>query len=633
MATPDQLQSQSIAWASNLVDRAQALTDSAQEAINNIDSGKIDYSIPLAQAFKEPDQIESPELHSVAFEIPAEPVKPGDIQQISPLVIGDLPTFGVVAPTLTLPSRPAELGAFTTAPPQLNIDAKFPTPPAALESPNFEAPTIGSYAMPVRPDISLPTFDEVAPSGDLPVLGDVSSKFVATYREQAPAMMSAIESKMDSFVAKYNPQYHAQLSMIEGQLAKYFSGGTALKPEVENAIYERSRDKISSEYLRNIAAVDADGARRGFTIPTVAMNAARLQLRVNAGDNLARSSIEIATDQAQREQANLQFAVTASSQMRTTMLQAALTKESNMIQVNSAAIDMSRIAVDMIIEGYNAELEGFKFRLGRYQAIASVLETKLRMALAGVEVYKADIDALEALTNVDRAKVEIYTAQLEGLQTQANVYKTQVDAVVAKADLEKLKLEIFQTEAQVYATQAQAKNAEWSGYSAAIQGEQAKIAIFDSQARAYQTELAGFQAKIDAQTAQLDAEIRRNEAISQQYAADISAFTSIVSARGEVARNDLANQSLAVQAFQVKAAAAVAEAQSRASYYTSVNQVGIEQARLFTQQSLDRGRLMLEKTKAIAEGTTSLGRTVEGAASAAMSGVVSLAATTVNTSS
>lgn len=631
MATPEQLQSQSISWANDLVTQSKALNEAAQQAIQAIDTGSIDYSIPLAQAFKEPDRITRPELHSVAIETPDEPQRPGDFQEVSPLDVGAMPIFTAVAPTLTMPSTPAGIGSFNIVAPEINIEAKFPTPPAALDNPNFQAPALGTYAAPVKPDIVLPTFDDVAPDDDIPALGDVSAAFVSAYREQAPAMMTAVESKLDGFMSKYNPQYHSQLAKIEGQLSKYLDGGSALKPAIENAYYERSRDKLSSEYLRNLNAADADAARRGFTLPPGALNAARLQLRRDAGDNLARSAIEIATSQAQMEQQNLQFAITTSSQMRTSFLQIGLGHQSAMIQTLTIAVQMAQETADLMVQGYNSALEGFKLRLNVYQAKAAVFETLLRAAQTGIEIYRAEIEALQALTNVDRAKVELYTSQLQGLQTLANVYKTQVDATVAKADLEKIKLDVYRTQAEVYSTQVQAKNAEWGAYTAQIQGEQAKLSVFETQARAYQTQLGGYSAQIQAKTAELDATIRRNEAITRQYEAETRTFASVVQARGEVARNDLANQSLAVQAFQVEAAAAVAEAQSRASYYQSVNQVGIEQARLFTQQSLEKGKMKLEQTKAIADSTISLGRTIEGAAGAAMSGVVSLAATTLNT--
>jgi hypothetical protein len=628
VATVADFQNQSIAWANDLVNQGKALTEAAQQAIQGIDSGTTDYSIPLAQAFKEPDKITRPTLHSVAFEAPTEPVKPGDYQHVSPIVVGATPIFDIAAPTLTMPSRPSEIGTFDVTAPVIDIDARFPTPPAALENPMFQAPTLGTYETPDKPNIVLPSFDALAPDGEPVALGDLSSRFVASAREQMPQLMDAVEAKLDGFVNKYDPNFQVQRAKLEDQLSKFLDGGTGFKPEVENAIHERSRDKISAEYLRNIAAVDADGARRGFTIPSGAMNAARLQLRVNAGDNLARSAIDIATKQAELEQANLQFAVTASSQIRTSMLQIAVSQQANMITVMSAAIDFANDAVGFMVQGYNAALEGFKYKLNVYQVKATVFETQLRGALAGIEVYKAEIDALQALTNVDRSKVELYAAQLGGLQTLANVYKTQVDATVAKADLEKIKLDIYRTQAEVFSVQTQAKNAEWGAYSAAIQGEQAKLGVYESQARVFQTKIDGYQAQIQSETAKLDASIRQNEALTRNYEAETRTFAAIVQARSELARNDLANQSLAVQAYQVEAAAAVAEAQSRASYYASVNQVGIEQARLFTQQSIERGKMKLEKTKAIADSTIGLGRTIEGAAGAAMSGVVSLAAST-----
>lgn len=628
----DTLQSTALGYAQGFVTDAKAALTDAATAIQNIDTGAVDYAIPLAQAFKEPDKISRPVLHSVKFDLPTEPALPDSLRELSDLTFDPIPVFNAVAPELELPSRPSEIGAFNGVAPQIVLDTVFPELPAALSNFDFAPPVIPERSAPVRPEFAIPDFEAPAPEGGVGSLGDLSAKFLTSYREAAPEMMSVIEQRMDAMLTKYNPRYFTQLEQIEAQLAKYMAGGTGFKASIENQFQERARDKINAEYQRALALSETDSAKRGFSIPPGALMSARQALRKDAGDNISRAAVEMSIKQAEIEQANLQFAVTQSSQLRTQMLANSIQHEQAMITVNGQAIEAAKDITQFIIDAFNSEVKRVELDIQVFQARVALFEQLMKRSQLAVDIYRAEISALEGLATVDNLKIAVYNSRINGLQALAGLFKTQVDAVVSKAELQKIKVDLFRAEVETYSARVSAKNSEYQAYSAALAGEEAKFKIYETQAGVFSQRISGYRATIESKTAQLSAQVQRNDAIIKQYQAQVGAFSTVVGARAEVARNDLDNQRLNVVAYQAEASAAVAEAQSRASYYASVNQVGIEQARLFTQQSLDRAKLKLTKTTSIAGAVQTLGATYQSAASSAMAGTLTFAGATENAS-
>jgi hypothetical protein len=228
------------------------------------------------------------------------------------------------APTITLPTLPNQAAEFTVTPPAITTDFAFPDLPAELVNPVIAAPTLPDRIEPTAPTIALPSFDGVAPTGDMTPPEDLAGQMVAAYNDVRPAMVAAIGSHVDAWLTRHNPQFFTQLQRIEDQLATYLAGGTGLSSDVEDAIYERAKDKEIAEARRTSRQAYANAAARGFTIPDGAVFSQDARARQAASDNLARSANEIAIKQAEMEQANLQFAVTTSTGLRQAMLSASL---------------------------------------------------------------------------------------------------------------------------------------------------------------------------------------------------------------------------------------------------------------------------------------------------------------------
>ena len=579
MASAEELINDARSYAAEVLDSARTALDSAANQINSVGFAQPDLDLdPIDQQLPVPDLPDVPEFAGVELSLPADPGSAPAFQDIGTINTGDAPVLSASVPTLNLPSQPTPVASFTGTLPIIDTQVEFPEPPDQLINPLIAEPVIQDRAAPAKPDVVLPIFDAAAPVFSAVAPTDLRGEMERAYRDMSPTVTAVLEGQVDALIGKYCPRFHSGMEQMEAQLQRFLDGGTGFKPAVENAIYERTKDKALGEYRRTRDAAWADAAARGFTLPNGALMAAQMQARQSAADNLARAASDIAIKQAEIEQQNLQFAVTTSANLRTTIFNSALSYHQNLIQINGQVLDYAKTAVSLLVETFNTEVKAFSARLDAWRAEAAVFEVRLKGVLASIDLYKAEIDALQALTQVDMAKVNVFKARLEALDSLASVYRSRIDAIVTKANMQKLKLDLFQSQVQAYSAQVQAKNSEWQGYSAALGGEEVKARIFGTQVQAFGAEVNGWTAKINAQSEAVRAASLTNESRARQYEAAWRAYSAVVSAKGEVARTQLESDRQQLLAFQAKTQAQVSYAQTAATFYKARADVQVSYA-------------------------------------------------------
>ena len=467
------------------------------------------------------------------------PVRPSELRDFSlPApeldLTGNFPAAPVIAdgvmpdaPSITLPAQPGAGRAFTESLPVIKTEFDFPEPPELLTAIGA-MPELAWPDMPDRPQIDVPQFNVLAPvlNGQAPT--GLDAKFMSAYREAAPSFFAALDGQMDAGLKRLNPAYHDQLALMEGKLQSFIAdGGTALKPEIEDAIYARTTGKVHAEFKRVRSTAYADAARRGFTLPDgVAFSAVR-QARQDGADNNTRAAVEIAIKMAELEQQNIQFAITTSGQLRNTAMQAAISYHQNLISINGQALDAAKSVLAMMIEGYNTEVKLYEARLGGYRADAAVFEAHMRGVSTHIEIFKAEIAGFEAEVQVDTAKVNAYRAKVDAAQAIGALYKSQVEAIVSQAGLEKLKIESFGARVEAYRSEVQAKVAEWQGFSAAVNGEEAKAQIYAQQVQGFKAGVEAGAVKVTSYRTMVDAEISKlalQKLKIEGFAAQVQAF-------------------------------------------------------------------------------------------------------------
>lgn len=515
-------------------------------------------AVPVDNLPDPPALVKMDPLERVVYDAPPRPAAAPVFQDVGAVSLGQAPVLQATRPNLVQPATPTQIAPFLGTAPAISTQFDFPEPPTQLLNPTIPEPVIADRPEPVKPQVMLPEFSAVRPVNTAQAPADLAADFERGFQGAQTALVSSISGYVDQMLDRYNPQYSSQMARIEAQLTRYMEGGTGLSPDVENAIYERGRDKIQAEHARARDAAWSDAASRGFTLPDGVLHATVARSRQAAADNLARAATEIAIKQAEMEQQNLQFAVTTSTGLRTAVMSAALNHWQTLASISGQAIEYGKTVASLLVETYNARVRAFQVELDAYRAEAAVYDTRLKAALAAIDLYKAEVDVLQSMVQVDTAKINAYRARIESLGTLASVYRSRIDAITSKAGLEKLKLELFQSQVQTYTAQVQAKEAEWRGYAAAMSGEETKLRAFGEEVRAYSAQVDGYRAETAAKAEAVRAQAAVNEARARQFEAQMRAYSADVNARTEEARVNVAIEGQKLQAFQAEAQAAIA---------------------------------------------------------------------------
>jgi hypothetical protein len=617
------------AYADSLVAQATNALNDATDAVNAVgytDPGYVPVTLPATPPTS--ISLSLPTFNTVTLDLPAAPTTTLVFQDISPIVPGAQPTLNATVPTLTLPTAPSQTAGFNEAAPTINTGLAFPTAPDELLHPTFSAPTLADRMEPTKPQTTLPGFSAAAPTDTTVAPTNLDTTFDTAYRTAAPSTMAMVNGYVDAELTKLNPRYTEQMGAIENQLAAYLAGGTGLSADVENAIYERAKDKNLGEARRVRDTAFNDMAGRGFTMPTGALLSAAQQARQNGADSLARASTEITVMQAEMEQKNLQFAVTTSASIRQWVVAATLSYMQNLVSINGQALDYAKSILGAVIEVYNASVKAFSVRLDAYRAQAAVYETQLKSAMAGIELYRIEIQALEALTQVDKAKVDVYRARIESLTALSGVFRAQVEAVLGQVTLEKSKLDLFQSKVQAYSAVVQGKNVEWQGYRAAIEGQTALVGIYNSQVQGFVAQTEAYKTGISAQSEVVRAQAATNAARATQYNATLDGYKTIVATRGEVARTQLENQRQTVTAFDSQVRFELGKAQVANEYYKASSTVGIANADFRIRSALGFIESRRGYQSVLAQLASTNASVYGGTAAAGLSGLNSLASET-----
>lgn len=541
---------------------------------------------------------------------------------------GEPPTSNAINPGIELPSTPAELDSFLSVvgPPPSIGDITVPVTPSALNSIDFTPPTLSAIVVPPAPSVVLPEFSATSPDTDIAPPTDFADDFAANYANMSVSMRNTLNNALDAELSKLNPEYHSQIARLEGKLTTYIDGGTALTPEVEQAIYNRGRDRVNAEYEKTRASIVAEGASLGFTIPGGAQYSALARARQAAADNNSRAAMEIAIKQAEMEQANIQFALTQSQNLRGVILSSVMAWLGNMAQINGQSLEYARNVMQAAVSLYETMVRIVTARIEVYKAEAQVYEVRLKAVLAVYDLYQAQIKALEAQVNVDRAKVDAFSAQMGAYGHLANAYQASIQGAMAQAQMEKIKVDIYEAMVRSYGAMVSAKQAEWQGYTAGVQGETAKVSAYETEVRAYGQEVQAYSVKVQAYKAKVEAVSAKNQAALGAYEASVRAYTATVQGESE-------NSKAQVQSFEstISAWKAGMEAQGIADRVNLESILG--EQRLAQSQYDMNTRVAIAAASTYSDYTFNVAKTVISASSilgnmagSAMAGVTALGA-------
>lgn len=517
----------------------------------------------------------APLLDAVFPSAPGEP----QTEAVTLPSVGDAPVFTASAPAVDLDiTPPSELSA--TLPVSPDVDTvTIPTAPS-LDLP--AVPSLFGIDIPAAPTLNLPTFD--AQLGDSPLAPDANFSFTeTTYSDD---LLDLLRTRL--------------YEMVDGM-------HTGIPVAVEQAIWQRGRDREAALMRAGLDDIRRIQAARGFTQPPGAASLLALAVIQKAQDAAATLNREVMIKQAELEQQNRQFAISSAMQ-----LEGALLVYAN--QQAQRAFEAARYGVEALIAVFQAKVAKYNADVQAYAVQAQVFKSLLEAELAKLEIYKAQLDGQRLIGEINVQLVNVYKTRVDAARTVIDLFRAQVEAARAQIDAGKSEIEVFGARVQAFEATVRAKAVEYDGYASRIKAEVSKLEAFRTYADAYRSQVEGYSAGIQAKTAlsALDVKIKQEvpldayKARIQAYQGQVAAVAEQIKAVADVFDAEVRAYAAGIQGQSAQVGAEAEVVKAEASAYSASANAEIEAARLSTQTLIEQVRLRVEAIRGSAQVSAQL---------------------------
>lgn len=441
-----------------------------------------------------------------------------------PDIASEIPTYVPIVTGLVVPDAPPYVAPDKPTAPALNLDFVEPAEPTA-DYGTLDA--LDELNLPTYTPVVLPSFNEITPTFDtLPP---------------------------NPFIQWQEPEYDSDVrDSIESVLATMLAGGTGLPAAVENAIWDRGRDRETREAAALYIAADEEMSSKGFMYPPGRLNGQRIAIRDASDRKINELSREVMVKQADLEQVNRNFAVTAGINFEQVFV-------TLFIAVVGRNFEIAKFEVETQIQIYNTEVSAFNVEQQIFASKISLYRAQLEGAFAQIKAFQALVDAEKAKAEINVAKVQAFEAKIRAFVAQVTAFSELIKAQVAKAEFEKNKVDIFKAQIEAEVAEISGQKAQFDAYGSRIQGIVAQSNLEEANARAYAARVQAIGEKGTLLIKQADANIQVNRlslewnvALLQRLSTQSSQELTAIQAR--------------LAAFQASSTRGVAqfEAQSRA---------------------------------------------------------------------
>lgn len=468
------LQTQQVNRANQMRDTASGVINSVAESLRGL----------APEGMRPPD---APRFTGHTFRPPA-------IDSLSKESFGVItpPSLGTFVPQRVAPIAGMDIDDFTPVFDNLNI----PDAPAPRPDPRFpDAPVSAAINIPDRPildrpnmpnlvELVIPTFTYVP----LPAYNDTNPEF---------------EGSSVSAVLRWAETPY-QVAILEEEMAvlrRMWEGGTGLPPAVEQAMWERAASREDMAVARDVSAAATEFSGRGFTLPPGMLVNRIDAVRSEGAIRKQGLGREILVKVADTHIENLRFACTQ-----------AIASENVLIglwdQMAKRQFDAAKIQLDSELALLNAQIAIYNAKQSAFANRANVRKMQLEERALEVQVYKVQLEGELAKGQINEQRLKVFLGLYEALKADVELFKAEMQGAQLESELQKNEVEKFKVEVMAVAEVIKADKLRYEGYESRIKGEVAKASLQESQARAYGAYVSGKVAKSEIDIKNQQAELQ-----------------------------------------------------------------------------------------------------------------------------
>jgi hypothetical protein len=363
------------------------------------------------------------------------------IAVLSDFEVGDPTESGITFGSINAfsPSQASRPGGINIGRAPAIAEIQIPDAPDKPDTPKISTAEIKlgdmiEITLPDLPEIELPFLELTAPEYTIP----------------APVSWSF---DVGDVLISDDPMIQAALARLTSNIA---NGGTGLSSTVEEAIWDRDRERMEQQLSDSTDKATAMWAKKGFSLPDglLAHSLSELQ-KEYMNKNIDRSR-EIAVEQAKLEQSNLFKSLELAFNLASKLIENLIRYEDLVFRSQEATAKFANEYIDIQIRTYASLVEAYK-------ATAQTYEIIIRAELAKIEVYKAQIDGQRLIGTVNEQTLKIYSDTIAATRIIIDKYRAEVEAYSAVLGAEKTKIEANKVSMDAWAEGARARVAAYNG--------------------------------------------------------------------------------------------------------------------------------------------------------------------------
>jgi hypothetical protein len=485
----------------------------------------------------------------------------------------------ITKPVIALPDAPS----FTTEVPAVKpfiddiINAVAPS-----EAVPDKLTGIGSYIIPSPPSVNVADFGDPIPSYTLTV-PDLEFSYVE------PTYTSALKDAMGVKL----------LSDIE-------SGGTGLAADVEEAIWERTRERDDRDYQDAATKLDSRWSGKSFSLPDGVLTELHQDLIVDNRNQRVERSRDILIKQAELAQANTHFTITSSLSLEQLELNHAN-------EVNNRALEAARATIEFGIAFHNLKITDFNIQLERAKLQAVEQGSKLDAEKLRLEAYRTELLEVQAKSTLDKDLLAAYNFDLERYDKLLRLFDSEQGAVQTALGIEGLKISLYKENINDHRARLDAQRNQALLYEAQVKGELGKVQVYTAELESERTRVGTLKVQTDIQIAKVNESVKLQDLQLRAFLGNIERYKAEVGIanielsqeavmyghdvdkfRAEISK-DVSQQSLGVETL----------IKGRALDLQNTN-IRLENAKANLQALLSTANLRLEASKGIASAYVSI---------------------------
>lgn len=263
--------------------------------------------------------------------------------------------------------------------------------------------TLATVPSPTEPNILIPPF--VDPDQDLS--NEYRTEIANAFSDLDPKLTADISDFLDEWFPDFAGCLKTQ---VDGWICDTIeNGATGIPAAVENAIWQRSRERELRDAVRLEAEVSQEWAGRGFMLPPGALVVQLDQLRQEAANKVSTHSRDVAIKQAEIQIETIKFAVEQGIRLRLGIVAA-------IIDFFRAKLGMHSLVKERAMAYVDAKRALWQGAAAYYQALIAAEELHLKYDQIRIEaVTQSNAQFVEAVSRRNESEVHAAVAAADAL--------------------------------------------------------------------------------------------------------------------------------------------------------------------------------------------------------------------------